>query len=161
MSAEEEAKMLEAEPANLEGKEHLVKAGRRVAMVEFRIETGYPVCDCSDVVENYKVSRSSYNNRQPLIALSTAEIELMEGVEGAVMTYTTKCLSEELLGIQTGSDGGGRGEVGDRTPEERGPPRYGLAFLVAEAAAPSVGESEALARKQRLVLDKACRFLLD
>ena len=66
-----------------------------------------------------------------------------------------------LGGIQTGSDGGGRGEVGDRTPEERGPPRYGLAFLVAEAAAPSVGESEALARKQRLVLDKACRFLLD
>ena len=38
------------------------------------------------------------SSRQPLIALSTAEIELMEGVEGAVMTYTTKCLSEELLG---------------------------------------------------------------
>ena len=40
-----------------------------------------------------------------------------------------------LGGIQTGSDGGGRGEVGDRTPEERGPPRYGLAFLVASGVA--------------------------
>ena len=38
------------------------------------------------------------SSRQPLIALSTAETELMEGVEGAVMTYATKCLMEELLG---------------------------------------------------------------
>ncbi|CAE7301732.1 RE1 [Symbiodinium sp. CCMP2592] len=31
------------------------------------------------------------SSRQPLIALSTAETELMEGVEGAVMTLSTKC----------------------------------------------------------------------
>ena len=38
------------------------------------------------------------SSRQPLIALSTAETELMEGVEGAVMTFATKCLLEEILG---------------------------------------------------------------
>ena len=36
--------------------------------------------------------------RQPLVALSTAETELMEGVEGVVMAYSTKCLLDELVG---------------------------------------------------------------
>ena len=38
------------------------------------------------------------SSRQPLVSLSTAETELMEGVEGTVMAYSTKCLLEELLG---------------------------------------------------------------
>eukprot|EP00439_Symbiodinium_sp_Y106_P082434 s24_g21.t2 len=37
------------------------------------------------------------SSRQPLVALSTAETELMEDVEGAVMTYATKCPLEEVL----------------------------------------------------------------
>ncbi|CAE7540315.1 RE1 [Symbiodinium sp. CCMP2592] len=37
------------------------------------------------------------SSRQPLVALSTAETELMEAVEGAVVSYSTKCLIEELL----------------------------------------------------------------
>ena len=37
------------------------------------------------------------SSRQPLVALSTAETELMEGVEGAAMAYSTKCFLEELL----------------------------------------------------------------
>ena len=39
--------------------------------------------------------------------------------------------------------------------------RYANSGIEAEAATPSVGEPEALARKQRLVLDKACRCLGD
>ena len=37
--------------------------------------------------------------RQPLVSLSTVETELMEGVEGAIMTYATKCLLEEILEV--------------------------------------------------------------
>ena len=40
------------------------------------------------------------SSRQPLISLSTAETELMEGVEGAIMTFATKCLLDEILGVR-------------------------------------------------------------
>ena len=68
--------------------------------------------------------------------------------------------------VPTGVEGDRASEVGDRTLEEptEVPGHLALAspFVVeAEAAIPSVGEPEALARKQRLVLDKACRCLGD
>ena len=56
-------------------------------------------------------------------------------------------------------------EVGDRTREEPTVVPEHLAMappsLDAEAATPSVGEPEALAKRQRLVLDKAYRYLVN
>ena len=162
MSAEEEAKMLEAAPVDLEGKERYIKeAQRRVGEMLWLSSRTRPDVQYATAVMSSRVTRcpeavvtigdrlldylnetihdrlrfandsgetpqlrtytdSSFapssgrshgaiaifygtcplawrSSRQPLIALSTAETELMEGVEGAVMTYSTKCLLEEML----------------------------------------------------------------
>ncbi|OLP98027.1 Retrovirus-related Pol polyprotein from transposon TNT 1-94 [Symbiodinium microadriaticum] len=165
MSAEEETKLLEAAPVNLEGKEQVLKeAQKRVGEMLWLSSRSRPDIQYATAVMSSRVTRcpeavvtigdrlldylnetisdrlrfandgggdqelrtytdSSFapssgrshgsiaifygtcplswrSSRQPLIALSTAESELMEGVEGAVMTYSTKCLIEELLGKQ-------------------------------------------------------------
>ena len=162
MSAEEEAKMLEGAPVDLEGKERYIKeAQRRVGEMLWLSSRSRPDLQYATAVMSSRVTRcpeavvtigdrlldyinetindrlrfandsgekpqlrtytdSSFapssgrshgaiaifygtcplawrSSRQPLVALSTAETELMEGVEGAVMTYSTKCLLEELL----------------------------------------------------------------
>ena len=162
MSAEEEAKMLEAQPVDLTGKEKIVKeAQRRVGELNWLSSRSRPDIQYATAVMASRITRcpeavvtigdrlldylhetikdrlrfandkgeeqqlraytdSSFapssgrshgavaifygtcplawrSSRQPLIALSTAETELMEGVEGLIMAFSTKCLLEELL----------------------------------------------------------------